>query len=162
MDKKWYVLIALAAVAVLLLVAFFGIAIYGACAPEEAFYDEQGNEETGLVHSIMTVFRDDDKEPSKGIPLPDEQEAPSVPTEQQGNEGNTTVTDAPNKTDGASDATAKPDGSTNAPSAAPATDAPATATPEPTPVYDGEGYSQEGWEEGDEIIVDFDDLFGTP
>lgn len=158
MDKKWYVLIALGAVAVLLLAAFFGIAIYGACAPEEAFYDEQGNEQTGLVHSIMTVFRSEEEKGPDAIPVPDEQdENKEDAPEQDGDREDTTQTNAP-QTTGQGQATNKPTGTT----ASPAATAPATATPVPTPEYDGEGYSQEGWEEGDEIIVDFDDLFGTP
>lgn len=144
MDKKWKILWILAGVAVLLVVAFLIVGIVGACMPEEALVDENGEQKNNeVIHSILTVFRSEDtEEEPTAIPYPDSQEGDSV-----------TVTDAPSNTETATNAPSNTETATNAPVA---TQAP---TQEPENSFDGAAENDD-FNTGNEVIVDFDDLFG--
>lgn len=156
MDKKWKILWILAGVAVLLVVAFLIVGIVGACVPEEVLVDENGEKKNNeVVHSILTVFRSEstDEEPT-AIPYPDQQ-GDSVTVTDAPNGNTEKATDAPSNTEKATDAPSNTEKATNAPVA---TQAP---TQEPDDGFDG-AVEDDDFITGNEVIVDFDDLFGEP
>lgn len=155
MDKKWKILWILAGVAVLLVVAFLIVGIVGACMPEEALVDENGEQKNNeVIHSILTVFRSDDtEEEPTAIPYPDLQEGDSVTVTDAPNGNTETATNVPSNTETATNAPSNTEKATNAPVA---TQAP---TQEPENSFDGAAENDD-FNTGNEVIVDFDDLFG--